>query len=34
MGIRSTVAAVSLGVILAGCIMGLASAGVFHIIGL
>ena len=34
MGFRATVAAVSLGVILAGCIMGLASAGVFHIIGL
>ena len=34
MGFKSTVAAVSLGVILAGCIMGLASAGVFHIIGL
>ena len=34
MGFKSTVAAVSLGVILAGCIMGLASTGVFHIIGL
>ena len=34
MGFRSTVASVSLGVILAGCIMGLASTGVFHIIGL
>ena len=34
MGIKTTTAAVCLGVILAGCIMGLASAGVFHIIGL
>ncbi len=34
MGFKSTVAAVSLGVILAGCIMGLASTGVFSIIGL
>ena len=34
MGIKSTAASVSLGVIIAGCIMGLASAGVFHIIGL
>ena len=34
MGFKSTVAAVCLGVILAGLIMGLASAGVFHIIGL
>ena len=34
MGIKSTTAAVSLGVILAGCIMGLASAGAFHIFGL
>ena len=34
MGFKATVAAVSLGVILAGCIMGLASTGVFHIIGL
>ena len=34
MGFKSTVTAVSLGVILAGCIMGLASTGVFHIIGL
>lgn len=33
MGIKSTVAAVSLGVILAGLIMGLASTGVFHIMG-
>ena len=33
MGFKSTVAAVSLGVILAGCIMGLASTGVFSIIG-
>lgn len=34
MGIKSTALAVSLGVILAGCIMGLASTGVFSIIGL
>lgn len=34
MGIKSTAVSVSLGVILAGCIMGLASAGVFHFIGL
>ena len=34
MGFRATVAAVSLGVLLAGGIMGLASAGGFHIIGL
>ena len=34
MGFKSTVVSVSLGVILAGCIMGLASTGVFHIIGL
>ena len=34
MGFKATVAAVSLGVVLAGCIMGLASTGVFHIIGL
>ena len=34
MGFKSTVVAVSLGVILAGGIMGLASAGVFHIFGL
>ena len=34
MGIKSTAAAVSLGVVIAGVIMGLASAGVFHIIGL
>ena len=34
MGIKSTAASVSLGVLIAGCIMGLASAGVFHIIGL
>ena len=32
MGFKSTVLAVSLGVIMAGCIMGLASAGVFSII--
>ena len=34
MGFKSTVVAVSLGVILAGCIMGLGSAGLFHFIGL
>ena len=34
MGFKSTVVSVSLGVILAGCIMGLASTGVFPIIGL
>lgn len=34
MGFKSTVASVSLGVILAGCIMALASTGVFHFIGL
>ena len=34
MGFKSTVAAVSLGVLLAGIIMGLASTGVFSIIGL
>ena len=34
MGIKSTVLAVSLGVILAGIIMAVASTGVFHIIGL
>ena len=34
MGFKSTVVAVSLGVIMAGCIMGLASTGVFSIIGL
>ena len=34
MGFKSTVSAVCLGVILAGLIMGLASAGVFSIIGL
>ena len=34
MGIKSTVGAVSLGVILAGFIMGAASTGVFSIIGL
>ena len=33
MGIKSTALAVCLGVILAGIIMALASAGVFHIIG-
>lgn len=34
MGAKSTAAAVSLGVVLAGCIMALAATGVFHIIGL
>ena len=34
MGIKSTAAAVSLGVVLAGIIMGLASTGVLSIIGL
>ena len=34
MGFKSTVFAVSLGVILAGCIMALASTGVFAVLGL
>ena len=34
MGFKSTVLSVSLGVVLAGCIMALASTGVFHFIGL
>ena len=34
MGIKTTAASVSLGVILAGIIMGVASTGVFSIIGL
>lgn len=34
MGFKSTVLAVSLGLVLAGCIMALGSAGVFHIFGL
>ena len=34
MGIKSTATAVSLGVIIAGIIMGLASTGVFSVIGL
>ena len=34
MGFKSTVVSVSLGVILAGCIMGAASTGVFSMIGL
>lgn len=33
MGFKSTVLSVSLGVILAGCIMGLASTGVFSVLG-
>ncbi len=34
MGFKSTVASVSLGVVIAGCIMAVASTGVFSIIGL
>lgn len=34
MGFKSTVLAVTLGVIMAGCIMALGSAGLFHFIGL
>ena len=34
MGFKSTVVSVSLGVLLAGCIMALASTGVFSMIGL
>ena len=34
MGIKTTTLAVCLGVIIAGCIMGLASTGVFSILGL
>ena len=34
MGIKSTAAAVSLGVIMAGVIVGMASTGVFSVIGL
>ena len=34
MGFKSTVAAVSIGVVMAGCIMGLASTGVFSMFGL
>ena len=34
MGIKSTVLSVSLGVIIAGIIMGLASAGVFSVLGI
>ncbi len=34
MGIKSTAAAVSLGVVIAGIIMGIASTGVFSVIGL
>ena len=33
MGIKSTAAAVSLGVVLAGILMGIASTGVFSVIG-
>lgn len=33
MGIKSTTLSVSLGVVIAGCIMGLASTGVFSILG-
>ena len=34
MGFKSTVASVSLGVVIAGMIMGLASVGAFHIFGI
>ena len=34
MGIKSTVASVSLGVVIAGIIMGIASTGVFSVLGL
>ena len=34
MGIRSTTLAVSLGVVMAGVIMGIASTGVISVIGL
>ena len=34
MGIKSTALSVSLGVVIAGIIMGIASTGVFHVIGL
>ena len=34
MGIKSTAASVSLGVVIAGIIMGIASTGVFSVIGL
>ena len=34
MGIKTTALAVSLGVVIAGCIMGLASTGVFNALGL
>lgn len=34
MGFKSTVVSVSLGVVLAGCIMGLASTGVFNLFGI
>jgi len=34
MGIKSTAASVSLGVVIAGVIMGLASMGAFHFLGL
>ena len=34
MGIKSTAISVSLGVILAGCIMALASSGIIHVFGL
>ena len=34
MGIKSTAAAVSLGVVMAGIIMGIASTGVFSVIGI
>ena len=34
MGIKTTAASVSLGVVMAGIIMGIASTGVFSVIGL
>lgn len=34
MGFKSTFASVATGVVLAGCIMALASTGIFHMIGL
>lgn len=34
MGIKTTALAVSLGVVIAGCLMALASTGILHIIGL
>lgn len=34
MGVKSTFFSVALGVIIAGCIMGLGTAGVFHLLGI